>query len=42
LCGNYLIVFRGNFVRKLKPSKFAPNGSSEYEAGRESERGSVL
>jgi hypothetical protein len=34
--------FRGNFVRKIKLSKIAPNGSSEYEARRESERGTLL
>jgi len=38
----YLIVFRGNFVRKFKLSKFAPNRSSEFETRRESERGTVL
>jgi hypothetical protein len=37
-----VIVFRGNFVRKFKLSKIAPNGSSEYETRRDSERGTVL
>jgi hypothetical protein len=42
VCGKYLIVFRGNFVRKFKLSKIAPNGSSKYGARRERERGTVL
>jgi hypothetical protein len=42
IVGKYLIVFRGNFVRSFKLSKFAPNGSSAYEARRENERGTLL
>ena len=42
ICGKYLTVFTGNFVRNFKFSKFAPNGSSEYESRRESERATVL